>query len=90
MRALADTLKKSGLEIVSGGTDSHLVLVDLRPFGITGKAAEAALERAGITCNKNAIPFDPEKPFGHLGHPARNIGRHDPRLRHPESARLRA
>jgi glycine hydroxymethyltransferase len=62
-RALADTLRKSGLDIVSGGTDSHMVLVDLRPFEITGKAAEAALERAGLTCNKNAIPFDPQKPF---------------------------
>jgi glycine hydroxymethyltransferase len=52
-----------GLDIVSGGTDTHLMLVDLRPKGLTGKVAEASLERAGITCNKNAIPFDPEKPF---------------------------
>ena len=62
-RVLADTLLTQGLDIVSGGTDTHLMLVDLRPKGLTGKAAEASLERAGITCNKNAIPFDPEKPF---------------------------
>lgn len=60
--ALADELEKQGLDIVSGGTDTHLMLVDLRPKGLTGKAAEASLERAGLTCNKNAIPFDPEKP----------------------------
>lgn len=62
-RALSDVLIQGGLGIVSGGTDCHMVLVDLRPKGVTGKAAEAALERAGLTCNKNAIPFDPEKPF---------------------------
>ncbi len=62
-RVLADALMAQGLDIVSGGTDTHLMLVDLRPKGLTGKAAEASLERAGITCNKNAIPFDPEKPF---------------------------
>jgi glycine hydroxymethyltransferase len=61
-RALADVLAGRGLAIVSGGTDSHLMLVDLRPKGVTGKAAEAALERAGITCNKNGIPFDPAPP----------------------------
>lgn len=61
-RALAARLTARGAAIVSGGTDSHMVLVDLRPFGVTGKAAEAALERAGLTCNKNGIPFDPEKP----------------------------
>ncbi len=60
--ALADTLSRRGLDIVSGGTDTHLMLVDLRPKTLTGKAAEASLERAGITCNKNGIPFDPEKP----------------------------
>ncbi|PKU25553.1 serine hydroxymethyltransferase [Telmatospirillum siberiense] len=59
---LADTLVRRGLDIVSGGTDTHLMLVDLRPKKLTGKAAEASLERAGITCNKNGIPFDPEKP----------------------------
>ncbi|WP_417844448.1 serine hydroxymethyltransferase [Thalassospira sp.] len=62
-RALSDVLIKGGVDIVSGGTDCHMVLVDLRPKGVTGKASEAALERAGLTCNKNAIPFDPEKPF---------------------------
>jgi glycine hydroxymethyltransferase len=61
-RILGETLVKGGLAIVTGGTDSHLVLVDLRPKGVTGKAAEAALERAHITANKNAIPFDPAKP----------------------------
>jgi glycine hydroxymethyltransferase len=59
---LAETLVKGGLDIATGGTDNHLMLVDLRPKGVTGKAAEAALGRAHITCNKNAIPFDPEKP----------------------------
>jgi glycine hydroxymethyltransferase len=62
-RALADVLIDGGLGIVSGGTDSHMVLVDLRPKGVTGRAAEDAMERAGLTCNKNSIPFDPEKPF---------------------------
>ena len=62
-QALADTLKQAGLDIVSGGTDTHLALVDLRPMGVTGKAAEAALSRHLITCNKNGIPFDPEKPM---------------------------
>ncbi len=61
-RVLAATLAEQGLAIVTGGTDSHLLLVDLRPKGVTGKAAEASLERAHITANKNAIPFDPEKP----------------------------
>jgi glycine hydroxymethyltransferase len=61
-KALAETLKSKGLDIVSGGTDTHLMLVDLRPKRLTGKVAEAALERAHITCNKNGIPFDPEKP----------------------------
>jgi glycine hydroxymethyltransferase len=62
-RVLADTVIAGGCAVVSGGTDSHIVLVDLRPKGLTGKAAEAALERAGITCNKNAVPFDPAKPM---------------------------
>ena len=61
-KTLAATLVERGLAIVSGGTDTHLMLVDLRPKQLTGKAAEIALERAGITCNKNGIPFDPEKP----------------------------
>ncbi len=62
-RALAESLKETGLDIVSGGTDNHLMLVDLRPKNATGKRAEQALGRANITCNKNGIPFDPEKPF---------------------------
>jgi glycine hydroxymethyltransferase len=61
-KALADTLKARGCDIVSGGTDTHLMLVDLRPKRLTGKTAETALGRAHITCNKNGIPFDPEKP----------------------------
>src|SRR4051794_4385676 len=61
-RELSRTLTAGGLDIVSGGTDCHMVLVDLRPKGVTGRNAERALERAGLTCNKNAIPFDPEKP----------------------------
>jgi glycine hydroxymethyltransferase len=62
-RALATALASEGLRIVSGGTDNHLMLVDLRAFGVTGKAAQESLDRAGITTNKNAIPNDPEKPF---------------------------
>jgi glycine hydroxymethyltransferase len=61
-KALADAVMASGMNIVSGGTDSHLMLVDLTPKGVSGKAAEASLERANITCNKNAIPFDPAPP----------------------------
>ena len=62
-RALAAALAGEGFRIVSGGTDNHLMLVDLRPFGVTGKVAQEALDSAGVTCNKNAIPNDPEKPF---------------------------
>ncbi|UPG71466.1 serine hydroxymethyltransferase [Roseomonas gilardii subsp. gilardii] len=62
-KALAETLQGLGFGIVTGGTDNHLMLVDLRPKSLTGKAAEAALNRAHLTCNKNAIPFDPEKPM---------------------------
>jgi glycine hydroxymethyltransferase len=62
-KALAATLAGEGLDIFSGGTDSHLMLVDLRPKRVTGKSTEASLDRAHITANKNAIPFDPEKPF---------------------------
>jgi glycine hydroxymethyltransferase len=82
--ALADRLMKRGLDIVSGGTDTHLMLVDLRPKKLTGKAAEASLEHAGLTCNKNGIPFDPEKPTVtsgiRLGSPAattRGLGKVD-------------
>lgn len=60
---LADSLQKAGATIVSGGTDNHLLLVDVRPFGLTGKEAEHLLEEAGMTVNKNTIPFDPESPF---------------------------
>ena len=62
-KAMAETLTEEGLRIVSGGTDNHLMLVDLRPVGLTGKEAEARLDAVGITVNKNAIPYDPEKPF---------------------------
>ncbi len=85
-RALADALAGHGFRIVSGGTDNHIVLVDLRPKGLTGKAAEARLDRAGITTNKNTIPFDPESPFVtsglRLGTPAvttRGMGEDDMR-----------
>jgi len=61
-QTLAATLEAAGLAIVSGGTDTHLLLVDMRPLGLTGRDSEQALERAGITCNKNGIPFDPQKP----------------------------
>jgi glycine hydroxymethyltransferase len=62
-RVLAAVLMDSGCDMVSGGTDTHLMLVDLRPKRLTGKAAEESLDRAGITCNKNGVPFDPEKPM---------------------------
>ena len=61
-KALGETLKSAGLDLVSGGTDTHVLLVDLRPKAVTGKDAEIALGRAHITCNKNGVPFDPEKP----------------------------
>ena len=61
-QALADELMKGGIDIVTGGTDTHVMLVDLRPKGVKGNATEKALGRANITCNKNGIPFDPEKP----------------------------
>ncbi len=62
-KVLAETLVNRGVDIVSGGTDTHLMLVDLRPKGLKGNITEEALERSGITCNKNGIPFDPEKPM---------------------------
>jgi glycine hydroxymethyltransferase len=61
-KALGETLVKGGVTLISGGTDTHLMLVDLRPKKLTGKAAETALGRANITCNKNGVPLDPEKP----------------------------
>ncbi len=62
-KVMAETLQTRGCDIVTGGTDTHLMLVDLRPKGLKGNQVEEALERAGITCNKNGIPFDPEKPM---------------------------
>jgi glycine hydroxymethyltransferase len=62
-RSLAGRLQERGADLVAGGTDTHLALVDLRPLGITGKDADESLERAGITCNKNGIPFDPLPPM---------------------------
>ena len=62
-QTLAKVMVDRGAQIVSGGTDNHLMLVDLRPKKLTGKAAEYSLEQSGITCNKNGVPFDPEKPF---------------------------
>ena len=62
-KVMAETLVAGGFKIVSGGTDNHLMLVDLRPKGLTGKAAEASLGRAHITCNKNGVPFDTASPF---------------------------
>lgn len=62
-KVLAGAIKDGGLDIVSGGTDSHIVLMDLRPKGLTGNISEVSLERAGMTCNKNAVPFDPQKPM---------------------------
>ena len=60
-KILSETLKNNGFKIFSGGTDTHLMLVDLRPFNVTGKAAETSLGNANITCNKNGIPFDTQK-----------------------------
>src|SRR5690606_16375721 len=62
-RALADGLLEKGFNLITGGTDNHLVLVDLTPKGVPGKIAAQALDRAGIVCNYNSIPFDPRKPF---------------------------
>ena len=61
-KALAARLKERGADVVSGGTDTHVALIDLRPLGVTGRDADEALERAGITCNKNGVPFDPLPP----------------------------
>ncbi|MES2907094.1 MAG: serine hydroxymethyltransferase, partial [Pseudomonadota bacterium] len=73
-KVLADTVKAAGFNIVSGGTDNHLMLVDLRPKNLKGNISEKALQRAHITCNKNGIPYDPEKPMTtsglRLGSPA--------------------
>jgi glycine hydroxymethyltransferase len=82
-RTLSDRLAGHGLSIVTGGTDSHMVLVDLRPKHLTGNIAEAALERAGITCNKNSIPFRSREADRHVGCPAGKLSGHDARLRRP-------
>ena len=80
-KAMAEPILEGGYELVTGGTDNHLMLVDLTPKGLTGKAAEAALGRAHITCNKNGMPFDPAEADGDLGHPARLARRHVARFR---------
>ena len=89
-RVLAEVLLERGLRIVSGGTDCHMFLVDLRAKSITGKDAEAALARAHITVNKNAIPNDPEKPFVTSRHPHRQPGRDHARLRRARERGARA
>ena len=61
-KAVSDVLVEGGYAVISGGTDTHLALIDLRPKGVKGNMAEESLERAGMTCNKNGVPFDPEKP----------------------------
>ena len=77
---LAGRLKERGADLVAGGTDTHLALVDLGPLKLTGRDADEALERAGITCNKNGVPFDPLPPM-QPRHPRRVARRHDARLR---------
>ena len=62
-KCMAGRLKERGADLVAGGTDTHVALVDLRPLGLTGKDADESLERAGITCNKNGVPFDPLPPM---------------------------
>lgn len=94
-KALAAGLIEEGFRIVTGGTDSHLMLVDLRPFGITGKVAQIVLDRVSITTNKNSIPFDPEKPFVtsgiRLGTPATTTrGMREPEMRRIASLIARA
>ena len=80
-KVLAQTLVDQGLAIVTGGTDSHLLLVDLRPKHVTGKAAEASLERAHITANKNAYSVRSGKTRHYLGHPPRHAGGNHARVR---------
>ena len=95
-KMLAGRLKERGADLVAGGTDTHLALVDLRPLGLTGKDADESLERAGITCNKNGVPFDPLPPVQDQRHPRRLARRHDARLwrnrvpRHRRHGRRRA
>ncbi len=80
-KALSDVLKASGLDIVTGGTDTHLILVDLRPKGAKGRPTEHALDRAAITCNKNAVPFDHGKSCHYVRHPPGFARRHHTRFR---------
>ena len=89
-KALAQPILAGGYKLVTGGTDNHLMLVDLTPKALTGKAAEAALDRANITCNKNGIPFDPAEAHGDLRHPARIARRHLARVRDGGVRRSRA
>ena len=88
-RALADAVAASGYRVVSGGTDTHLFLLSLVDRDTTGKAAQIALERAGITTNKNMVPFDPRKPAVTSGHPHRDAGGDDPRHARAGDARDR-
>ena len=88
-KTLASRLKERGADLVAGGTDTHLALVDLRPLGLTGKDADESLERAGITCNKNGVPFDPLPPVQDQRHPRRLPGRHHARLRRSRVPRHR-
>ena len=81
-KALAEVLLAGGLKLVSGGTDNHLMLVDVTPLGIGGKLAEEALDRCGITVNKNMIPFDERKPVDPSRHPHRHAGAHHARHGH--------
>ena len=80
-KTLAGRLKERGADLVAGGTDTHVALVDLRPLGLTGKDADESLERAGITCNKNEVPVRPAAADADQRHPRRLAGRHDPWLR---------
>ena len=79
-KAMGEVLSRRGFALVSGGTDTHLILVDLRPKKLTGNVAEKALGRAHITCNKNGVPFDPEKPTVTSGIRLGCAGRHHARL----------
>lgn len=80
-KVLGEVLKERGLDLVSGGTDTHLLLVDLRPKGLTGDVVAQKLEEANITCNKNAIPFDPQPPKITSGIRVGHPGRHHPRFK---------
>ena len=80
-KALAESLRAQGLDIVSGGTDNHLMLVDLRPKGLKGNVSEKALVRAAITCNKNGIPVRSGKAVRHVGSSSRHAGGDNARLR---------